>query len=1172
MSEALRLATVALRGNGGEGTGFFVAPRLVLTCAHVVAKPGDPLPGAVTGTWGEVELELEVLPRFHRPGSHNGPDLALLRSPIDLEHACPRLGAGVAPGDELWIFGYPSGTYRGGDAVRAVYEGPSERSDGTPLLRVANGVLGPGHSGAPALNWRTGLVCGMVRSGENISLVRSPVARLEPARVVLAAFPHLGQPPPARSDWLDLLTDEQLAAGDQPIPGPRLREYLRAVRDAAREHPYRLSPADAPPLPTVYLRQWATAEQPDSPGPEYENADDVIDRHTGVQIIGEPGMGKSSLLRHITERTAGAWLDGHQDGAVPILVHASALTKSLSLPDALAAGVIEELGPNIGTRELADLFTRPPLPGVAWLVLVDGLDEVLDQQRRSRIVTVVARHRESSSHLRFVLTSRPLPPYATQRLHTPATPTYVLERFTDEQLEAFAEGWFAALRLSEPVETARTFVTRLQRGKFRQLARVPLIATMLCIVFAADPQARIPLNRAELYERFVRRLLNKAIDAVDMRAQLHDQVRPYGAAAQEAADSLLDTLPKRLGELAHRLQYDLPPPPDEPPSWPAAADHDLWRAMVNETLRQCGLLVERGDTFVFIHQTIQEFLAARHLAHHHSPPGRWRGHEVIEEEPQWPWRHAEVMLFMVGIWADRGDNIKPALLRLLRHGQVEFVAELAHRGVPLPPTVSAKAVTELRRQVLNSRLEHAAWAVHRGLLIDLDPDVAAQALAELARNPNAASFRRLESAQVLLSLDEHLGKSALEEISRDSSSGNNPVRAARLLFDHDRRLGVAALNAIVRDTSIHGSLRVDAGHILLQSHPEAGVSALTHLVRDTAATPDEARLQAARILAPRDTTPLRDLATQHQTASAVRIRAATELAGLDHAAGLTAFQHLATDRSLTVEERLTAIDHLPDPQAADALHTALADHRYERQDKELVADRLGPLDPGGAADALIGIVDHELKEGNGLKAAERLRLVQKATRYSPDRGVPALREFATDRNVPERLRLSGLESVLSLSPATGLDLLSALSSDRSVSAQNRLDLAGRLLTADKERGLDALTTIAKDVTVGAEAVTAAKKVATEVPARGVALLKAIARGNSRNDGVRAMAAIAIGKRAPAAGQVERQLLISEFNVTLQRLRRQQRDAPGGNDFSLGPNRDYLENSIRDLEELIRSLW
>ena len=59
--QAVNQTTVAIDSGRNEGTGFFVGPGLVLTCAHVLCGPGDPPPATAKVRWRGEEFTFEVV-------------------------------------------------------------------------------------------------------------------------------------------------------------------------------------------------------------------------------------------------------------------------------------------------------------------------------------------------------------------------------------------------------------------------------------------------------------------------------------------------------------------------------------------------------------------------------------------------------------------------------------------------------------------------------------------------------------------------------------------------------------------------------------------------------------------------------------------------------------------------------------------------------------------------------------------------------------------------------------------------------------------------------------------------------------------------------------------------------------------------------------------------------
>lgn len=147
-------------GASPAGTGFFVAPGVVVTCNHVVelervsSGEADSQISVVSadGTVYEVLDDRERSPT-------DEDDLAVLRvAPTD-EHPCALLDTGLWARDELHTYGYPANYPRGAPTTLGA-EGWMERDR---WLKIKDGQIQPGMSGSPVLNLRTGAVCGVLK-------------------------------------------------------------------------------------------------------------------------------------------------------------------------------------------------------------------------------------------------------------------------------------------------------------------------------------------------------------------------------------------------------------------------------------------------------------------------------------------------------------------------------------------------------------------------------------------------------------------------------------------------------------------------------------------------------------------------------------------------------------------------------------------------------------------------------------------------------------------------------------------------------------------------------------------------------------------------------------------------------------------------------------------------
>lgn len=150
----LERCTVKITGENAFGSGFFIAPKVVLTAAHVLDD--------VVGLANKIQLQTgdKILTgtAIYRGDQHRI-DVAL----VELEEPQDDwvlFGSDVTLHDRFYTFGY-SKSHPGGESVKLKWEG-FVRDEHIGLLKFREGQLVPGMSGAPLLNLRTGAVCGMV--------------------------------------------------------------------------------------------------------------------------------------------------------------------------------------------------------------------------------------------------------------------------------------------------------------------------------------------------------------------------------------------------------------------------------------------------------------------------------------------------------------------------------------------------------------------------------------------------------------------------------------------------------------------------------------------------------------------------------------------------------------------------------------------------------------------------------------------------------------------------------------------------------------------------------------------------------------------------------------------------------------------------------------------------
>jgi tetratricopeptide (TPR) repeat protein len=301
LTRLLAECTVRLGGQDARGgTGFFVAPGRVVTCAHVVeGRVGD----QVEVFWGDQETTGRVVAQ-HPParpaggGTYPFPDLAVVavgewpgHSCVWLDQTVPELEA------RLHTRGFTQ-TFR---AAQPTAEPATFTCDGLheveggQLLKFSAGEAVPGMSGGPLLDLGTGRVCGIVKTSRDPADPRGGWAI--PARVLWQLHPELqaahdrlhAQDVRWRSlaegwaELAELLLELPPLRSDQQVPSALLRPEFEVVAFSGRE------------AVLDQLEGWCV-----EPGA------------FAVRLITAPGgQGKSRLARQLCARmTALGWLAG----------------------------------------------------------------------------------------------------------------------------------------------------------------------------------------------------------------------------------------------------------------------------------------------------------------------------------------------------------------------------------------------------------------------------------------------------------------------------------------------------------------------------------------------------------------------------------------------------------------------------------------------------------------------------------------------------------------------------------------------------------------------------------------------------------------------------------------------------------------------------------------------
>ncbi len=504
-------------------------------------------------------------------------------------------------------------------------------------------------------------------------------------------------------------------------------------------------------------------------------------------ILGSPGAGKSTLLDYLVLVLT---------GQVP-----HALRGKLGTPFPLFAR-LRELGTE-GAGTLRDLLARSaPLERVPadfparWLegggcvVLLDGLDEVLDDERHARAVEEIGRLVNEYPDNHYVVTCR----IAGWHNQLPGFATYEVQPFAEDDVRRFVGVWYREVlrkqevnklgpspapdRLRE-VETkalaeasARTaaLCQALEgRRDLLSVATTPLLLSLITLVHF-HRHTDLPKGRAKLYEQCVEILVD-LWDRQDKRLDL-----PKVPTLKEKR-MVLEAIAFHF-LIEDRLEADLAilRPVVEPLLSRIEAQVTV-EDLIRQIWERSGILQEqRLGWYGFAHRALYDFLAAAYVVAHE------KDDLLLDKAGEERWR--EVILIAAGLApSGRAERLVGSLLT--RSG--DSGAELEMAGLTLAEDVQlgADLRAEVRKRLLDRLAQEEVAGPFRrlaGALMATDLGAARDWMANELGGVDTLRTRRIlellpgmgeEHARPLTSLICRLGE--------EGSALNLRVRAFRTL-------------------------------------------------------------------------------------------------------------------------------------------------------------------------------------------------------------------------------------------------------------------------------------------------------------------------------------------------------------------------------------------------------
>jgi hypothetical protein len=343
-------------------------------------------------------------------------------------------------------------------------------------------------------------------------------------------------------------------------------------------------------------------------------------------VLGKPGSGKSTFLRHLAVACCKAEF---QADHIPILIELRDI-KDISRFD-----LLNKIHKEFGLANQAQ--TEEILNQGKVLILLDGLDEVPGQSRRD-VQDHIYEFSKQYYKNRFILTCR------TQTTeYTLPTFEYVeVAEFKPGQVEIFAQNWFTALA-ETPEQGAELTVKFLEKLRLpenkptAELAVTPILLSLTCWVF--NDLKDLPTKRSNLYEQGINLLLEKWDEKRGVRREVGSEV--YRKLSVVGKKKLLSYVAARKFEQEQYVLFEQSEIQEYIAEYLGISTEDS-EALLDAVEAQHGLLIERALRFwSFSHLTFQEYFAAKWFCDR----ADWQGLAAHVGKKRW----REVFLLVIGM-------------------------------------------------------------------------------------------------------------------------------------------------------------------------------------------------------------------------------------------------------------------------------------------------------------------------------------------------------------------------------------------------------------------------------------------------------------------------------------------------------------------------------------------
>jgi uncharacterized protein YheU (UPF0270 family) len=387
--------------------------------------------------------------------------------------------------------------------------------------------------------------------------------------------------------------------------GSAMRDrYAKLVMPHSRED-YRV------PIEDIYVTRTLVAQSERRVQLDRVAEADLDDRR--FVILGNPGAGKSTFIRHLLYRT-GAENDELVARAPMVLE-----LKDHPAPGESYLTIITEQLRVITQAEIAVTTVRDILVLGLAVIVFDGLDEIADIEQRRSAVAAIEAFGQRYPLVRVAVTARE-EGYSAARLDPTQFARYLLPDFTDDQVRLYVNRWFdlvAAPRAADAAQRAKNFLADSEH--VGDLRTNPLMLSLLCMIY--EYEGYIPENRPQVYEECAELLFERwdRVRRVPVSFKANAQTRYL---VQELAYYFFTNTEAQRGETESTLRRSIQDYFQRNIVGESIAASNQAQDFLNFCAGRAWLLTQIGHSdrgerlFGFTHRTFMEYFAACYIVRH----------------------------------------------------------------------------------------------------------------------------------------------------------------------------------------------------------------------------------------------------------------------------------------------------------------------------------------------------------------------------------------------------------------------------------------------------------------------------------------------------------------------------------------------------------------------------